>query len=348
MYNDTKGSCHKIFIFCQAAGDIKYTFDLVEKYKDQNVNVKVFLPPNQPCIEYVKDKIGSVAIVLPDYPNYSLKKIWRILITKMIIENVNSKYFKGINDATVYFFSQEFDWYSLSFIYGLFKQGCKIIHYEHYYHQPSPVLNLGLKDRIILQTMRFMTGSPFQYCRLGGQKGKSQKIPQLSLNELLIEKIPAKYEDYILHKYSCSLENEGEKILWIDSPSVGYTEDYERKVRQILDLITKTGLTIFVKPHPRLPLHPLFNDFAFKILEKKIPGEFIDFRTFECVFGLYSSLLKTSANHVETYSLMNTLQWKDSHARDYIFNSLTHPGKNVEFLDTLSSLQNLLNNVKIK
>ena len=332
----------KVFVFCQASGDVKYAFSLYEKYKEQG-EVQVVLPPNQPCIDFVKELLGAGSVVLPPPPQFSVRKPWRALKARFFCAELYKTWFKGVRDADVYFFSQEFDWFSLGFIHKLAKQGCRVVLYEHYSHDPHPVSGVSFMQWLSLKLYCFVAQAPFVYCRLGEHKERYQRVLQLRERCCEIEKTPAQYDEKIFSTFAFPVPNAEAGVLWIDSPDDGAIFNYEHTTREILSALKKENLKVFVKPHPRLPLHRLYSDFDIEILPKEVPGEFLPLKRFRAVFGVESSLLGNAARTVSAYSFLRLYEWKDAGGQAYSERLLGKAsGGKVCYVESISEVTNLL------
>lgn len=306
----------QVVIFCQAAGDIKYSLSLYEKHK-ADCDVIVYLPPNQPCSHFVKSLLGDAAVILPPPPVFSLKRVWRVSQIKRVCRNVYNTHFRRTEGARVYFFSKEFDWYSVSFISRLAKQGCRVILCEHYSHNPRPVLSFGIKDWIILKLHCVMSGVAFVYCRLGEHKNRYQRVLQWNMVGVDAEVSNATCDVGIFEKYSYPVPNAEQKVLWIDAPDIGDVLNYEVVTRNILSELFAAGISVIVKPHPRLAVHSLYGDYELDIISEQIPGEFLPITAFRGILGSYSSLLGSAGRQVPAMSLLNLYEWRDPGAKIY-------------------------------
>lgn len=329
----------KVVIFCQAAGDIKYTLSLYERFR-QTAEINIYLLPGHPAFRFIADIDLSANVYWIEEPPapFSLKTPWRLWNLRKYVSGLWKQYFREYKDAEVYFFSEVIDWITLSMIARLTKRN-KVIHLEHYPYAVGPAIDLRLKERVYMWFFKRGTQTEFRFCRLGDSVRHRRQV-ELNLKRVHIQSRPAEIEEGVTEKFRYPVRGAGSAMLFIDSPSKELAvSDYEKVMREFLKECLRRGVRIMVKPHPRIPLHPLYRDYPVEEIPAYIPGEFLPISEFEWVGGLMSTLLGWTASQRHVFSIMNCLDWKDEGARVYAENLLKHHSKgDIIFIKNLGRL----------
>ncbi len=92
-------------------------------------------------------------------------------------------------------------------------------------------------------------------------------------------------------------------IIYTDNISQHFPKD-AIKISHILARVRKHGISIAIKPHPTIALHPCFGDF--EIIPQYIPMEVIH-PFCKVILGVNSHALKTSLSNITSISLFNCL-----------------------------------------
>jgi hypothetical protein len=329
----------KVVIFCQAAGDIKYTLSLYEQFRDA-AQIDIYLLPGHPAFRFIADSDLSANIHWIEEPPqpFSLKRIGRLWSLRKYVSKLWKQYFREYKGAEVYFFSEVIDWITLSMVARLSKRN-KVVHLEHYPYAVGPALDLRLKERVYMWLFKRGTQTEFRFCRLGDSVRHRRQI-ELNLKHYHIQSRPAELAEGVTEKFRYPIQNADSAMLFIDSPSKDLpVSNYEEVMREFLGECLKRGMRIMVKPHPRIPLHPLYKEYRIEVIPAYVPGEFLPTSEFKWIGGIMSTLLGGIAAQRHAFSMMNCLNWKDEGARVYAENLLKHHSKgNIMLIGRLDQL----------
>lgn len=314
----------KIIIFCQAAGDIKYTLSLYEQFHHE-ATIDIYLLPGHPAFQFIEDIDLSANIhwINEPPPLFSFKKLWRVWYLKKYVSKLWNDQFSKCKNADVYFFSEVIDWITLSMVARLSKRN-RVIHVEHYPYLVNKARNISIKERLYLCFFCIGAGASFSYCRLGSS-GYHRRQRVLNMNKYFIERQSAWMINDIVEKYGYSIANAKKALLFIDSPAVeDFTRNYNQVMRKFLSLCEGYNVKLLVKPHPRVPIHSLYHGFKIEEVPAYIPGEFLPIKEFGCVAGISSTLLGYAASQRKSFSIINCFEWKQEGDRAYGENIIRH------------------------
>lgn len=321
----------KVIIFCQAAGDIKYTLSLYESLRNE-AKIDIYLLPGHPAFQFVADLNLSANIHWIDEPPrlFSFKKPGRLWNLRRYVSRLWKSEFSTCRDADVYFFSEVIDWITLSMVARLSKRN-RVTQMTHYLYAVGAAQNLRWKEYLYMVFFRWGVGASFRFCRLGDSK-YHQRQRVLDMNKYSIIKQSAQLLDGVTDKFKYSVPDAKMSLLFVDSPPVNFFVNYEQIMREFLTLCEECGVHVMVKPHPRIPVHALYQDYSVVEIPAYVPGEFLPIKDFKCVGGTYSSLLGYAASQRSCFSIMNCFEWASEGDRAYAENILKHHSGNKIFL----------------
>jgi hypothetical protein len=335
----------KVVIFCQAAGDIKYTLSLYERFR-QATEINIYLLPGHPAFQFIADLDLSANVYWIEEPPapFVLKKPWRLWNLRKYVSRLWKQYFREYKGAEIYFFSEVIDWITLSMVARLSKKN-KIVHLEHYPYAVGSAIGLRLKERVYMWLFKRGTQTEFRFCRLGISVQHHRQV-ELNLKRFHIQSRPAELEEGVIEKFRYPIKSADSAMLFIDSPSKEMSvSNYEEVMRGFLEECLRRGVRIMVKPHPRVPLHPLYKEYEIEVIPAYVPGEFLPTAEFKWIAGIESTLLGCIAAQRHVFSIMNFLIWKNETDRLYAENLLKHHSKgNIMFVGSWGQLSEELRN----
>lgn len=336
----------KVIIFCQAAGDIKYTLSLYEQYRE-TAEVNIFLLPGHPAFQFVADLDLSAQVhwIAEPPPLFSLRNPWRLWGFKRYVSKLWKSEFSQYRNADVYFFSEVIDWITLSMVARLSKRN-RVTQLTHYPYAVGPAQNLRWKERVFMRLFNAGTGVSFRFCRLGdSDRHRRQRV--LNMNKYSIEKQPAQLLDEVTDKFKYSVPDAKMSLLFIDSPAAENSIlNYEQIMRKFLTLCEACSVHVMVKPHPRVPVHALYHDYPVVEIPAYVPGEFLPIKDFKCVGGAHSSLLGYAAFQRPCFSIMNCFEWTSEGDRAYAENILRHhSGNQISLMSSVEDCEQWLGSI---
>jgi hypothetical protein len=337
-----------VVVFCQAPADIKYALGLYEREGGRSFFYfyVVTVEGMAKFLDSLKLKNASVHFLGNPPFSPSLKHLWNNLAIIRWLRSLRSRHLAQFSNARVYYFSNDQDWVTASFVAYLSRRNT-VIHISHYPYRCVRV-SVNLKERLVMLVYRWLTGACMEWRRVEGADGLSM-IHFFRQDRHGIETQAADRNlSGILERFQYELAIPPENaFLVFDGPDEdNLIENFERRLREIIDTLAGSGSRILVKPHPRVPCsRPLSEDSRLEILPAYVPGEFLPLHRFKAVLGIASSALGEAgvqrAGH-GVYSFVRLLEWRnpadcdycEALVRKYARDQITFPGS----LDELAAL----------
>jgi len=296
----------KTIIFCQSSADLLYTVDLISKHK----NVIVYVIHVKSIYKYlVSLEIKNIEIKF--YPYFKLSFFNPIAIfnvKKSLIDLWNIEFCQYRN-CTVFFFSTSYDWLTASFVKRLSEEN-EVIYYNHYDHLTSLVghNSFSLKRKIKQFIYSFITKVDFTAL-------SDLNFPKFNYLKYNITKLDVLIKPAVNKEFLYTVPGNYKKVLFIISPEEIESLENTSKQRLIYCLrnLRKNNISVVLKGHPRLGESEEMKPYADFIIPRNIPSEFLNYKSFNFIFGLTSAALCYPAQKelCTVYSLVELLKYKD-------------------------------------
>lgn len=118
--------------------------------------------------------------------------------------------------------------------------------------------------------------------------------------------------------------------------------NYEETLRNIINWLTETGATIYIKPHPRIGHSKFLEEYnSVRILPEYIPGEFISYGEFSAIVGISTVAIAKIAHisDISVYSLLDIFKFNDVLQKEIYRKYLIDQSDNkVKFVNNLGNL----------
>jgi len=105
----------------------------------------------------------------------------------------------------------------------------------------------------------------------------------------------------------------GIEFCFLTGNNANNIENYEPTIKSIVEVFISNGITLYVKPHPRLGYSTFLDEYDVTILPSYIPGEFIDYHGFSAIVGIVTVAIAKIAvfSDVPTFSLIDLFKFKN-------------------------------------
>ncbi len=306
-------------LICQASADIYFCLSLYEKFVGK-FRIVVLVMNNKNYFTFFKHlALSQCEIVFIPYPKKGT--IYFLEIVKSRIRNfyLFQNQLKQIQGADFYFFSLFYDYVGFYFIKHLERRnkGYLIDHYDLEYTDSG---NYTFKAFINWITFSFLAGKCLKTVYLN-QKSTlcygdgEEKFDKLDRKNYQLDPTP----------YSLKVPSQQRTVLLFESDDLKitftkYPREYEKVMLDIINLLKKEGFKIYLKPHPRLGTSSFLLNHDLEIIPDFIPGEFIEYKSFTLVLGIWSKVIANIANQypdVKVFSLIDLLPFNDNESREY-------------------------------
>ena len=314
-------------VFCQAPADIKHALALYERESVRSF-FHFYVVTVEGMAQFIRSlNLTNASVEFLGSPPCSptLRHIGNNLTLVKWLRAKRAEHFARFRHAQVYYFANDRDWVTASFIAYLSRRN-RVTHVSHYPYVCTPT-QTDVKAKLVVLAFRWLTGARMEWRRIENADSLSMVL-YFRHNLHGIPSQPASpYASSMLQKYQYEPEAVPENaILYFDAPDEDEAiEQYDERLLEIIRVLMQSGLTILVKPHPRLPCSLPFQQTAgLHILPAYVPGEFLPLRRFKAVLGISSAALGEAGVQragLGVYSIIGLFQWRKPAEHDY-FKSL--------------------------
>jgi len=340
-------------MFCQSPSDVKYLLSIYNKYKGSQISIFVI------NVRSVYDFLVSLNLnVLElEFIRYNLvnfKNPFSIIREKIRIKKLKTYYFKNYNNVSVFFFSRFEDWLTASFILYFESRSESIFYLNHYDDAISNsnivVSEIRCSRKILGFILKYITGVNFLMTRVF-------RYPEFPVNYYKIIEQKPTVDLSVFKQYSVNFKFEKvfkKKVLFFISPpdQLMYDIDhYNELSMDIINILINRNFKVFIKGHPRVGL-PIFlqnsnlYELGIEVLPQGIPGEFIDFSSFDLCLGIDTTILPSLAEKqiVDVLCLINLFRSKENGFLDEIKEYLLFLSpKLLKYINTMEDFEFYLN-----
>ena len=332
-------------VFCQAPADIKYALGLYERDGGRSF-FYFYVVTVEGMAQFLRSlSLDNAAVEFIPRPLYSptLRHIGKNLAVAKWLRSRRDKHFAQFSNARVYYFTNDRDWVTASFVAFLSRRN-SVTYVSHYPYVCSET-RTSLKERLVILVYQWLTGASMEWRQIEGADSLS-KVLFFRHDRHGIETQAADRElSGVLAKYQYEPSVPAENaILIFDQPD----EDdailnYDGRLREIIGVLLQFGLRVVVKPHPRIPCSaPFQEETRLDILPAYVPGEFLPLQRFKAVIGIASAALGEAGVQRAgrgVYSVIHLFEWRKSTDRDY-FASLVerYASGQITFIRNLAEL----------
>lgn len=297
----------EIVIFCQAPADVQYALSLYHTYQGEGT-FHFFVINVEGMYTFLTGlKLKNAHIEFIPYPNFKIKNPKSILKVRQYIKNNIKQHFQGLTNCEIYYFSNKHDWLAFAFIAHLAKRN-KIFCFDHY-AKAIPYRKKGLLSakQLVLLLIYFYLTRGFLHYEWVNDKGV------VSFNSdrynIVDRAISISDEIYFKYAYHIKINRFHNSVLFFESKVSNHhvIVNYEETLRNVINYLLGKGVTIYIKPHPRLGYSKLLDECDVAILPAYIPGEFISYSQFSAIVGISTVAIAQVARRsdVPVYSLID-------------------------------------------
>jgi hypothetical protein len=302
----------EVVIFCQASADVQYALAIYEQYRDVG-RFRFFVINVLGIYNFLTDlHLEKARIEYIPYPKLNPKSPKSIRNVRQYITWNIKQHFVKMKNCDVYYFSNKYDWLAFAFISHIAKRN-RVFCYDHY-AKSIPYIkkkSLPLKYFLKLIIYLYVTRVALHFEWINDRAVISFSYDKYGITErnlLLSGEINAKYA------YRVDANDKGNRILFFESGNnANNIENYEATIKSIVEVFISNGITLYVKPHPRLGYSTFLDEYDVTILPSYIPGEFIDYHGFSAIVGISTVAIAKIAvfSDVPTFSLIDSFKFKN-------------------------------------
>lgn len=332
-----------ILIFVQAAADLRYALDIIEK--NRNKKIQLYVIHVKGIYDFVSSlDLENVKIDFQYYFGLKITDIRTYLKVKKQLSVFWKREFLGNSYGTIYFFSRFYDFHTASIIVKLDKKN--VIYYDHY--DTASIINdqkvgkfslLYFKNKYIALVVSLVSGAHFislfrrRYFEFDYKKHGIER-------RLFTEQIKVNNK----FKYKTSKPELKNKIVFLLSSDElnMITENALLKLKEIIFFLkNEGGYKLYLKGHPRLGNPEIFEDYFDEHIPNYVPTEFLSYSEFKFAIGLissglvYPSLLKD----YKVYSVVDLLEFNNNKDKGFFSDFLKeHSENNVIFVKKIKDV----------
>ena len=332
-------------VFCQAPADIKYALALYEQECNRSF-FHFYVVTVEGMAQFLRSlSLANASVEFLGSPPHSptLRHIGNNLALARWLRAKRVEHFASYTNARVYYFTNDRDWVTASFVAYLSRRN-RVTHIAHYPYVCTPV-QANLKARLVMWVFRWLTGARLEWRRIEDADCLSMVV-YFRHDLHAIPTQPANPDSSaVLHKYAYEPDTAPENaILYFDAPDEDDAmEGYDERLGEIIGALTQSGLTILVKPHPRLPCSLPFQQATdLHILPAYVPGEFLPLRRFKAVLGICSAALGEAGVQRAgrgVYSIIDLFAWRKPAEYDYYRSLVSRYARNqITFTQSLADM----------
>ncbi len=297
----------EIIIFVQASRDIQYALAIYMRNKDI-ASFKFYVMDHKSNYDYLLG-LNLVDCEIKFIPNIPLKSLRNVFREKCRLPNLYKLEFSKLNDASVYFFCNYFDFKTFYFVSKLSLSN-EVIFFDHYkLERPMGVLP-SLRGALKLSIVWFVTGQRMQV-------SSEQDILVFDWRMHDIKKSFFEVEKNELRQFVKCVEVQGKSVLFFDSNDQGSMlyKNYVETLTLLIDFLQLNNYSIYVKPHPRLGMSDCLSKYPIIKLDESIPIELLGLSNFDCVIGNTTAALTAVYGQKHAVSFMLMLNFVDEEVK---------------------------------
>lgn len=317
-----------VILFSQAPADIQYIIYLYDKYKDCNVTIIVVNVINN--YKYLKSL--SLNAEISFIPLISQRHFLKFLLYPIKLQLIYFKQFIGLKDASIYFFSNNYDYVTAFFIQKLnYKNN---VYFYDLYDLDGPPLK-GINSLIKVALTRLLFGITVKFFKLSSYVAYQYIFENTDVKHITLNVNINRLNHY--RYYTKKTKNI--KVLLFESNEMRDDSfvEYGKHITAILDKLP-SDCNIYIKPHPRLGYSSILNGYNIKLVPDFVPSELLYLDDFTLVLGIGSTSIAT-AIHSNKYSLIYLFDFRDEKRREYLVNYLNKlSGNRLVYLNNLADL----------
>jgi hypothetical protein len=277
----------------------------------------------------------NLKVELKFVPLVAQKDIIEFLKYSIKLKLIYKNLFSNINIEEVYFFSNNYDYVTASFIEKL--QNRSLIYFYNIYKiDGEEIINAVTVIKKILTKLlfginiKFFTLPPnisYQYIY------NNKKVKEIDLSGIV--------KDLNIYKCNISKINNTKKNLLLfesnDEISNNYI-NYKQDMINILDSVS-SDYNIYIKPHPRLGYSKVCNNYNINIIKSYIPSELVSLNSFDLILGIDSTAIATS-KHNNIKSLIHLFSFDNINTKECSIRYLNNLSKTK--IDYIKSIEEIL------
>ena len=334
-----------VVVFCQAPADIKHALTLYEQENERSF-FHFYVVTVEGMAQFLRSlNLANASVEFLGSPPWSptLKHVWNNLSVLKWLRAARDAHFAGLSNARVYYFTNDRDWVTASFVAYLSRRN-HVTHISHYPYVCTPV-QADLKARLVMWVFRWLTGARMEWRRIEDADCLSMVV-YFRHDLHAIPTQPANPDSSeVLRKYAYEPDTAPENaILYFDAPDEDDAIDrYDERLGEIIGALIQSGSAILVKPHPRLPCSlPLQQERRLHVLAAYVPGEFLPLRRFKAVLGISSAALGEAGVQragQRVYSIIDLFEWRKPAEHAYYRSLVSRYARDqITFTESLADL----------
>ncbi|MCC9061744.1 hypothetical protein [Flavobacterium piscisymbiosum] len=338
----------EMIVFCQAPADIPYFLSLYEKYKGKKI-INVYVVNVENVFKFIESlNLNLNSLVFIPYGHLSIKNFALVFKERKRINFFAKKYFKGVVNNDVYFFSRFEDWLTSAFLVKLSDNNS--LYYVDHYDFSADLFDRKKMNfkRIILKFILFIiTGANFKLEIL-------EKIPEFHFKRYNIRKIAPDLTQSVFDLYKYQIKNIQDVnpiVIFFISPcedSIYEPVSHDSIQLKIIESFKKHNWTVVVKGHPRIGIPENVMHLVDIEIPSYIPAEFLEFSNSSMYIGIITSSLShfVKENQIPTYSLINLFQFKEIGLADKYKNYLNGLTNNkIKYFENFENFENVIKSI---
>jgi hypothetical protein len=333
---------YDILIFVQAAADLRYALDIIDK--NRNKKIQLYVIHVKAIYDFVSSlNLQNVKIDFQDYFSFKVKDVRTYLKVKKKLSVFWKKEFSGNSYEAIYFFSRFYDFHTASIIVKLGNKN--VIYYDHY--DTASIINdqkvdkfslLYFKNKYIAQVVSLISGADF--ISVHRKRYLEFNYKKYGIERRLITKLVKVNTEF---KYSTTRSEQSNNVIFLLSPDEldMITKDAHLKLKEIIFFLKNQGYKLYLKGHPRLGTPEFYLDFFHEEIPNYVPTEFLSYEEFSFTIGVISSGLvyPSLLNEHKVYSVVNLLEFNINKDKRFFSDFLKeHSKNNVIFVKKPSDL----------
>lgn len=300
----------KVIVFCQAAADVIYTLDLLDKTKSKDFTIVVRNVKSN--LSLFKDLDIKAKVLFIDNVQLNIYSLMSIIKAKKEIQ-CQIRRFEKITKAKVYFFSTSYDYLTAAIIRKM-SECNQVIYLNHYDHLTwlQASYSFSFKRKLASWVYFYLTQTKFS-------SDKEVNFPKFEYANYNIQRMDLTSKPAVNNQFLIGPRLKGNYILLFLSPPE-YESLTELSKIKLFDLIgtLKKKYGFYFKGHPRLGEPIDVANLAENKFDKSFPSELIDYQKFSFVLGLTSAALcyPAAKRLCTVISLLEYLNLKDKSRKD--------------------------------
>ena len=159
-------------------------------------------------------------------------------------------------------------------------------------------------------------------------------------------------DKHIYYRYSYRIRQVRENSLLFFEANHARNNDsiqnYEFRMRQIIQQLLDHGYNIYIKPHPRMWYSRFLDEYDVTILPDYVPGEFVDLEPFSAVIGIETVAIAKIAKYrkIPVFSVLELFDFRNRTSSEQYKEFLMDQSKgNLTFISTKEQLTSAIKNI---